>query len=248
MSFLKSLIFVLYLYGSMVVVGILFLPALVLPRRFTLMAIALWARMARFGMKVFCGASTEVRGTENIPDTPVLVASKHQSMLDTILPFIYLKDPCIVLKKELMWYPIFGLYAAKAGMIPIDRSGSIRTLKTMAKRAKRAADAGRTLIIFPEGTRHLPGSNPVYKTGIALIYRELGVKCLPIALNTGLCWPSKGIQRYPGKMVVEFLPSIEPGLTSKVFMRTLQDKIETASDKLLEEGLSAQKEIGHTSK
>jgi 1-acyl-sn-glycerol-3-phosphate acyltransferase len=242
MSYLTSLLFVIYLYGSMVVIGILWLPALLLPRSITLFGIRTWARMARWGMRVFCGATTEVRGTENIPDHPVLLAGKHQSTLDTILPFIYLKDPCIILKKELMWYPFFGLYAAKAGMIPIDRSGSMKTLRKMAKRAKHAVSQGRTLIIFPEGTRHAPGTDPHYKTGIALIYRELGIECIPMALNTGLCWPPKGIQRHPGHMVFEFLPAIAPGLSSKAFMKELSHRLETASNVLLSEGQEAQQQ------
>ena len=240
MTFLRSLIFVIYLYGSMVLLGILWLPAVLLPRSASLLGIRIWAHLAIWGMRWIMGASLEFRGKENLPDTPVLIAAKHQSMLDTLVPFILFKDPCIILKKELLWYPIFNIYALKTEMIAIDRSGSTKTLKEMTKKAKAARDKGRSLLIFPEGTRFPPGAAPDYKPGIAFLYRELDLGCLPIALNTGLCWPGKGMMRKPGKMVIECLPVIEPGLTRKTFMAELETRIETASAKLLEEGLAAQ--------
>lgn len=209
MNYLRSLVFVLWLYGSMVVLGIVFLPALLLPRSATVLGIRTWARCARWGMKYICGASTEIRGVENLDEEPVLVASKHQSTLDTLLPFLYLKDPCIILKKELLWYPFFGWYALKCRMIAIDRGGAMKTLRDMTRQAKDRIAEGRSLLIFPEGTRNKPGAPADYKTGIALLYKELDLNCLPVALNTGLCWPPKGVMRYPGKMVVELQPMID---------------------------------------
>ncbi len=233
MTALRSVLFVIWLYGSMVVLGLTFLPLLLLPRVFAMTGIKCWAYAAKWGMEFICGAKTDVKGLENIGDTPVLVASKHQSTLDTILPFIYLKDPCIVLKKELLWYPIFGFFAMRTGMIAIDRSGSMKALKEMTQKAKAARDEGRSILIFPEGTRNKPGAEPDYKPGIALLYKELGMPCLPVALSTGLCWPAKGVMRYPGTMTVEFLPHIEPGLSRKAFMSRLENTIETASNALL---------------
>ncbi|MFC6197532.1 lysophospholipid acyltransferase family protein [Ponticaulis profundi] len=244
MNFLTSLLFVIWLYGSMVVLGILWLPSLLMPRSAVMLGIRTWARAARWGMKVFCGASTEIRGRENLPDGPALIAPKHQSTMDVLMAFLFLDDPCFVLKKELMYYPIFGMYAAKAGMIAIDRQGSTKTLKDMAAKGKKALADGRSLLIFPEGTRLPPGAEPDYKPGIALLYKELGVPCVPIALNTGYCWPARGITRHPGEMVIEILPSIEPGLQRKAFMKTLTEQLESGTSKLLEEGQRAQAAIG----
>ena len=240
MTTIRSWLFVLFLYGSLVVLGVLFLPTLLLPRSAAMFGIRIWARLAKWGMRVICGAETELRNTEELKSEPVLVACKHQSTMDTVLPFLYLKDPCVVLKKELLWYPFFGWYALKTGMIPIDRSGSMKALKEMTKRAKTVVAEGRSLVIFPEGTRYAPGTSGDYKTGIALLYKELDINCLPIALNTGLCWPPKGVPRYPGKMVVEFQPFIEPGLNRKAFMKELENRVETASMRLFEEGKAAQ--------
>ena len=242
MNALRSWTFVLFLYGSMVMIGVLFLPTLLLPRQIPMIGIRLWARLARWGMKTICGAETEFRNQNELTEEPVLVACKHQSTMDTLMPFLYLKDPCIVLKKELLWYPFFGWYALRTGMIPIDRSGSMKALKTMTKQAKAVVASGRSLLIFPEGTRYEPGQKGEYKTGIALLYKELGVKCLPVSLNTGLCWPPKGVPRYPGKMVIEFQPLIETGLSRKAFMSEMETRIETAADRLLTEGRAAQVE------
>lgn len=229
MAAIRSVLFVIWLYGSLVFFGLVFLPTMVMPRRFAFYGIRGWARSAVWGMKFFCNARTEVRGLEHIGDKPVLIASKHQSTLDTVIPFLYFDDPCIILKRELLWYPLFGFYALKTGQIAIDRSGAMKTLKEMTRRAKLARDDGRSLLIFPEGTRTKPGVEAEYKPGIALLYKELELECLPVALSTGVCWPAKGIMRYPGTMVVEFMPRIEPGLSRKVFMKTLHDRIETRS-------------------
>ena len=239
-TWLRSILYVLWLYGSLAVIGIAFLPAMILPRKATRFGMTCWAAAARWGLRWICGVTTEVRGIENLPDGPCIVASKHQAMYDTIAPFLFLPDPAFILKRELMFYPIFGWYAWKSRMIPIDRGGALKTLKIMAKRAKEEATQNRQILIFPEGTRQAPGAKPDYKPGVVMLYREMDVPCVPIALNTGLCWPAKGIKRIPGKIVFEILPPIPSGLNRKEFMQRLQSDIETASERLLEEGLRAQ--------
>lgn len=232
----RSVLFVILLYGSMVVLGVVFLPAMLLPRTISMVGIRLWARIARWGMRYLIGATTEIRGLEHIASEPVLLAPKHQSMFDTLLPFLFLKDPCFVLKKELMFYPFFGQFAAKTGMIAIDRSGSMKTLKAMTVRARAAVAEGRSLVIFPEGTRLPPGQREELKPGIAFLYKELGIPCVPVALNTGYCWPAKGVRRHPGHMVLELLPPIEPGLNRKTFMTELQTRLDTGTDRLIPDG------------
>lgn len=241
MTLLRSLFFVILLYGSLIVMGIIWLPALLMPRSATVTGIRIWARIARWGMKYICGASTEIRGLERLPEEPLILTPKHQSMIDTLLPFLFLKDPCFILKKELMYYPIFGMYAAKTRMIAIDRNGSTKALKEMTARAKEAIEDGRSLVIFPEGTRIPPGVHEPLKPGIALLYKELGLPCVPVALNTGYCWPAKGIPRHSGHMVMDILPEIEAGLNRKAFMKTLEERLERGTFPLLRE--SDQQEI-----
>jgi len=187
------------------------------------------------GLNLTSDIQVEIRGVENLPDGPCLVAAKHQGMLDILPPFSYLDDPAIILKRELMAIPIFGWFSKKAGMIPINREGAAKTLRGMVVAASEAVSEGRQVVIFPEGTRREPGAEPDYQSGVAGLYRELGVPCVPVATNSGLFWPARGLIRWPGVAVVEILPPIPPGLKRAEFMRRLQTAVETASGRLLTE-------------
>jgi 1-acyl-sn-glycerol-3-phosphate acyltransferase len=182
--------------------------------------------------------TVEIRGRERIPPGGLLVAAKHQSFLETFALLPLVDDPAFILKRELLWIPLFGWLAWKAGMIPIDRSGGAQALAAMNRRARAEIAAGRQILIFPEGTRRAAGAPPAYKFGVAHLYRAFGVACLPVALNSGLYWPRRQFIRRPGKVVIEILDPIPPGLSRDVFLQELQDRIETASNRLLAEGLA----------
>ena len=238
---LRSLLFVAYLYGTMALMGTVFVIGLVLPRRVTMWGIKTYARTLRWGMKVICGIETEIRGIENLPDGPFIYAGKHQCMFDIFVPFIVTPDPAIVMKRELLWYPFLGWYALKSDMIPIDRAGTTKTLRAMVAAAKRRAAEGRQVVIFPEGTRTAPGDAPNYHAaGVVGLYKALGVPIVPVATNAGLCWPAHGTRRRPGRIVYEFLPPLEAGLDRKIMMQRLQADMEASVDALLREGLAAQ--------
>ncbi|MEM9670177.1 MAG: 1-acyl-sn-glycerol-3-phosphate acyltransferase [Pseudomonadota bacterium] len=238
----RSILFVLYIYGSMAVLAFLFLPGMLLSRRFAVWSVRFWIRNVRWSLRVIAGVETEIRGAQNIPDGPLIWASKHQSMYDAFVPWLVLDHPAIVIKKELLWYPIFGWYAMRTDMIAIDRAGGSKTLRAMVEASKKRlfTDKGRQLLIFPEGTRVAPGAPPQYKSGVYGMYNALDVPVVPVANNIGLCWPAHGIRRRPGKVVVEILSPILPGLRKKEFMADLEGAIEPACDRLLEEGLAIQ--------
>jgi 1-acyl-sn-glycerol-3-phosphate acyltransferase len=236
MNVVRSLLFWLWFNGSIAVVGILGVPFVFLSKDGGSAVMEMWARVAAFGVRWICGIKTEVRGLENLPDGPVMIASKHQSALDTVAPILFTHRPVYVLKQELLDMPIFGWYCQRAGLIAIDRDGQMSALRKMIAQAKERFADGRPLIIFPEGTRQDIGALPDYKIGVAGIYTMLGVPCVPMALNTGLVWPAKGFMRYPGTAVFEFLPMIPAGLKRAEFMTTLEERIETASARLLAEG------------
>ena len=145
-------------------------------------------------------------------------------------------DPAFILKRELQWIPFFGWYATKAGMIPVDRGRRGQALADMTERARVELARGRQIVIFPEGTRRAPGAEPSYKFGIAHLYGETGMPCLPIALNSGLFWPRRSFLRYPGTIVAEVLDPIPPGLSKDAFAARLQQDIETATARLIAEG------------
>jgi 1-acyl-sn-glycerol-3-phosphate acyltransferase len=183
-----------------------------------------------------CGIKAEFRGLGKIPPGPLLVSSKHQSLWETFALLLILPDAAYIMKRELMWIPFFGWYAWKAGMIPIDRSKGSQALADMNARARRELACDRPIIIFPEGTRRPPGAEPRYKYGVARLYSEMAVPCLPIALNSGLFWPRRSMRRYPGTILVEILDPIPPGLEQEAFFQQLQRDVEAATARLVTEG------------
>ena len=235
MTLIRSLLLMVWTWGSVLIVGTLGAPFVFLSPLGGARVMEAWAKAMRFGTRWIGGITYEVRGLEHLPEGPIMIAAKHQSVLDTIMPTLFTNMPVYVLKQELLNLPIFGWYCRKAGLIAIDRSGHMSALKALVAQAKERMDQGRPIIIFPEGTRQTIGAAPDYKPGVAAIYMLLGVPCVPLALNTGTSWPAKGIWRYPGKVVFEFLPVIPPGLKRGPFMELLESRIEGASQALLEE-------------
>ena len=243
MTALRSYLFVAWLYGWMAICGIVYLPTLLLPRIVAQRAIRLYAQIIRVGLKLICNIDTEIRGRENLPKGAVLYAGKHHCMLDIFIPFIVCEDPAIIMKQELLFYPFLGWYALKTDMIPIDRAGTAKTLKRMVSSAKDRVTKGRPVVIFPEGTRTAPYSAPSYQpAGISALNKALELPIVPVATNAGLCWPGRGTRRTPGKIIYEILPPIPAGLDRKALMPRLEAVLETASNKLLEEGAAIQKE------
>ena len=234
---LRSLVFVAWLYLSIAIFAVGLSPALILPHRYAMRVIKLWARFVIFGLRWIVGVKVEFRGLEHRPDSTALIACKHHAMLDIIIPFAVLENPCLIMKRELIVLPFFGWFAWKTKMISIDRSAHAKALKTMVLQARARSDEGRQIFIFPEGTRAAPGAAPDYKPGVMALYRDLGVPCWPMATNAGVHWPAHGFRRYPGTVVYEFLPPIEAGLKRPVFMAELERRIEAASDALLASGI-----------
>jgi 1-acyl-sn-glycerol-3-phosphate acyltransferase len=236
-TWLRSLLFVAWFYAITVPLAIGYSVTLLMPRKAIMEGMRLWARLVNWGLKTFSGVRIELRGREHMPSGAALIAAKHQGMFDTIGPFSFLPDACYVLKKELLAIPFYGWHARRAGMIPLDREGSSKALKDLMRAARDRLKEPRQIVIFPEGTRQEPGAPPDYKPGVAALYRDLGLPCTPMATNSGVHWPAHGFLRRPGTIVFEFLPPIPPGLKRDEFMATLQDRIETASNKLLAERL-----------
>ncbi|MGU3496476.1 lysophospholipid acyltransferase family protein [Xanthobacteraceae bacterium A53D] len=238
MILLRSLLFQLLFYSATTLYMLAFLPFVPLMSRLGFMRIVVkpWARMTGFLLRVVCGTKVSVSGLETIPAGALLVAPKHQSAWETIALLPFFDDPTFILKRELMWLPLFGWYLAKARCIPINRGSRSAALKAMTIRAREELATGRQIIIFPEGTRRPVGAPPAFKFGITHLYSAFGVPCLPIALNSGLYWPKNAMVRRPGTIRVEILPVIPPGLPREDFFERLQTEIETASNRLVAVG------------
>lgn len=225
----------LWLYGSMAVFGLGCSPLLLLPSGVAMAVIRWWAKFVLLGARLIVGIRVEFRGLEHRPEGAALIAGKHMSMLDTIAPFAVLKAPAYVLKKSLMYMPFFGWYAWRTRMVAIKREDAAKALKTMVTACRESLAEGRQILIFPEGTRSDPGDDPVYKPGVAALYRDLETPCHLLATNSGQFWPGHGIDRKPGTVVFEFLPPLPAGMKRGEFMAEIKARLESASARLVAE-------------
>jgi 1-acyl-sn-glycerol-3-phosphate acyltransferase len=232
---IRSILFNVLFYANLLVHMIVALPTLVLPYPVMRAFIRSYSRTSLWLLRVVCGIKVEWRGMAKIPTGSCIVACKHQSVWETFALYAVLPDPIYILKRELMWIPLFGWYLWKARLIPIDRTAGLSALSRMTTRAQKELERPCQLVIFPEGTRRPPGAEPIYKPGVAFLYSKAGVPCVPLALNSGLFWPRRSLRRRPGTIVVEAIDPIPPGLDRKVFFARLQDVLEAATTRLVEE-------------
>jgi 1-acyl-sn-glycerol-3-phosphate acyltransferase len=232
----RSVLFNLAFYLNLSAYLCVALPTLVMPRQAILTLARSWAATNLWLLRRICGITAEFRGLEKVPAGPILIAAKHQSAWETFALLLLFKDPAFIMKRELMWLPLFGWYAWKAEMIPVDRGARSQALNAIAAQAAIELGRDRQIVIFPEGTRRAAGAEPAYKYGVVHLYAQSGVPCVPLALNSGLFWPRRTFRRYPGTIVVECLDPIAPGLEKSDFADRLREQIEAATDRLIEEG------------
>jgi 1-acyl-sn-glycerol-3-phosphate acyltransferase len=254
----RALLFNIAFHGVTLLLGIAYLPLLLIPgkagTRVMMAAGRAWSALILWLLKIIIGLDFEVRGRAHLPAGAALIAAKHQSAWDTLMLPVLLGDPVVVLKRELFWIPFYGWYAKRAGMIAIDRKGGAKALRAMLRAAKHTTvEDGRQLVIFPQGTRTAPGALPTtspsdpgalptqatapYQPGVAALYGELGLPCVPMALNSGLFWGRRAFTKRPGRIIVEFLPPIPPGLAKRDFLARLEAAIEPATARLESETL-----------
>ncbi|KPQ06055.1 MAG: 1-acyl-sn-glycerol-3-phosphate acyltransferase [Rhodobacteraceae bacterium HLUCCA12] len=229
----RSLIFTVQAYAMMALMAVFFTPWALVDRRGAFSAVHTWCRYVRWTAAWMIGLRSEVRG--DIPAGEVMIAAKHQSFFDIIILVSELPRPKFIMKKELVWAPILGWYAKRIGCVPVDRGRRGAAIKAMLARVASGQQDPGQLIIYPQGTRVAPGAARDYKVGTGVLYQEMGVPCVPVACNVGVFWPRRSIYRAPGLAVVEFLPTIPPGLPLRDFMTRLQGEIETGSDALMAE-------------
>jgi 1-acyl-sn-glycerol-3-phosphate acyltransferase len=233
MNVLRGTIFQIYMYTLMIAMGLIAVPLLLGPRSWVRSFLRLYLNLVWGGLHVMCGVTFEVRGRDHMPTGGALIAAKHQSMFETLAFWSILPDPAIILKRSLSFIPVFGWYAMRLGNISVDRTAGSKALRKMLKDATTRGEAGRQVLIFPEGTRTEPGENPEYKPGIAGLYKAMAVPCVPVALNSGVYLENYCGLKKPGRIIIEFLEPIPPGLDKASFLQTLHERIGTASDALL---------------
>lgn len=232
------------LYCNSIVWMLLGLPLFFGPRAWLMAAMKGWALSSATLIRWIAGIRWEVRGLENLPRNAdgamggFILAAKHQSAWETFALLPYLDDPVYILKKQLMHIPLFGWFAMKAQMIPVDRGAHAAALRKMATDARKALQQRRQIIIFPEGTRKHVGAEPEYKSGIVHLYKQLEVPLVPVALNSGLFWPRRKLSRYPGTLIVSILPPIEPGQKAGFVRDSLRECVERETNALVAEALA----------
>ena len=227
MTLLRSLLFNLFLYVGIIAVFLIALPTLLLPSKFTLLFGKFLGHYVVFIVTILLNTKVEFKGIENIPKTEkYFVASAHQSMFETFALQSVLAYPVFILKKELLKIPLFGLYLKKIKSIEIVRDKTTKdNLNFFDKVAAIIKNEKRPLLIFPQGTRVKVDDKVPFKKGVGRIYEALNIACVPVALNSGKVWPKYGIIKYPGKITVSFLKTIEPGLNRDDFIKNLETKI-----------------------
>jgi 1-acyl-sn-glycerol-3-phosphate acyltransferase len=233
--FLRSLLFQILFYAWTLLCAVLGAPFMLTPPLWMMRFGTEWSRLTLWLLRVTVGLTHELRGRENLPAGPALIAMKHQSAWDTFAVPILFPLAAMVIKRELGYVPFYGWYALKAGMIPIDRKGGAKTLKVMVDRCKERLAQRRSIMIFPEGTRSAVGAKVRYQPGVAALYSALDVPLVPVALNSGLFWGRRAFTRRPGKIIVEILPAIAPGGDRRAVLAELEARVEQATARLVAE-------------
>ncbi len=228
----RSLLFLTVFYGSSAFILVMALLLLPFPRRATQTCFRIWMRYMMWLLKVFIGLDYRITGRENLPDGPVILACKHQSAWEVGIFLILFSDPAYVLKKELLSIPVYGWLLRKTRMIAINRDEGASALKKMLRQAREVLANGRSVVIFPEGTRLAPDTRGTYHPGVAALYKNSNVPLVPVALNSGCFWGRRSFLKRPGTITLQFLPAIDKGLKARDFMEVLETRIENASQNL----------------
>jgi 1-acyl-sn-glycerol-3-phosphate acyltransferase len=237
MIYVRSLVFNALFVVNNILWFILCLPTLLLPRKlFFRVVLHPWCWSNLYLHAWICGVRMEFRGVENLTTEGCIVASKHQSAWETLALAASFPEPRYILKRELMWVPLFGLYLRRTGQVAINRGKRVDAISAMNRAADAAVREGGQLLIFPEGTRRPVDAPPQYKMGVAHLYEALGVPVVPVAINAGVFWPRRTFVKFPGTIVMEFLPPIAPGMDKEAFLALLQERIETATSRLVAAG------------
>ncbi|MEP3345818.1 MAG: lysophospholipid acyltransferase family protein [Litoreibacter sp.] len=229
----RSLVFNLSMYLAMPVVAIIYLPWALMSPNGAAAACHAYCRYVKWTASWMVNLRSEVRGTP--PTGEVLVAAKHQSFLDIIMIYDAIPRGKFIMKAILLYAPILGQYAHRIGCIPVNRGKRGAAIAKMLADVEKGDKLPGQLVIYSQGTRLAPGVKKPYKVGSAVLYEQLGQTCYPVATNAGVFWPRRGIYRQPGVAVVEFLDPIAPGMPKEEFLALLEQEVETASDRLLDE-------------
>ncbi|MCH9013089.1 MAG: 1-acyl-sn-glycerol-3-phosphate acyltransferase [Proteobacteria bacterium] len=242
MIILRSLLFNMLFFGYTAWTALWLAPRLLARDADIKPGVKRWAGGVLWLLDHVAGITYALRGVDHIPEGGVLIAAKHQSAWDTMMFHLFVSRSIYVTKQEVTRIPFYGAVARGIGSISIDRRGGAKALKGMIRDCRAALEDGHQVIIFPEGTRTAPGTRLPYQPGVAAIYK-LGFPVVPVALNSGLFWGRRSFIKRPGRIVVQFLPAIQPGLDRKAFLAELERRVEEATAALIAEAVEADDDL-----
>jgi len=231
---IKNYIFSIIFFSGIILISIIFLPALFLPQNVVLYGGKIMGKWSSLCLKFFLSTKINIKGIENIINNEkFFIASSHQSMFETFYLQTIFNSPIFILKKELLQIPIFGWYLKKIGSISIKRNKVTKdNLGFFDNISKIVLKSERPLIIFPQGTRVLPDERPPFKKGASRIYEQLKINCQPIAINSGYVWPKKGLKHSGKTITISILKPIKAGLPKEDFIKILEKTIYSELDLL----------------
>ena len=217
-------LFSIFFYSGVILVCIVFLPSLLMPKNITIFGGKILGHWSKLCLKLFLSTKIEIIGKENILNSEkFFIACTHQSAFETFYLQAIFKGPKFILKKELIKIPIFGWYLKKIGSIPVERNKISKEKINFVNTIKISSHDNRPIVIFPQGTRTNPNERPNFKKGVARIYQELNINCLPVTINSGEVWPKNGSLSKNKKITITILKPIKPGLEGKLFLNSLQN-------------------------
>ena len=224
---IKNFLFYFFFFSGIIIISLIFLPALLMPSKIVLIGGKIMGYWSKICLEIFISTKVIVKGKDNIIENEkFFIASSHQSMFETFFLQTIFNSPIFILKNELLKIPVFGWYLKKIGSISVNRNKiSKNNLGLIDKIKKTAHFSNRPIIIFPQATRVLPHERVPFKKGVGRIYSELGIKCQPVAINSGKVWPKDGSLINNKSITISILKPIEKGLVKEEFLQLLEKNI-----------------------
>jgi len=224
---IRNILFSIFFFSGIILISIFFIPSLFLPQKIALLGGKIMGYWSSFCLKFFLSTKITIKGSENIiHNEKFFIACSHQSMFETFFLQTIFNSPVFILKKELLFFPLFGWYLKKIGSISIKRDTITKdNLNFFNNILKTVKETDRPLIIFPQATRVSPYDRSPFKKGVARIYDNLKIYCQPVAINSGNVWPKTGYKIPNQEITISILKPIMPGLEKNNFLKTLEEKI-----------------------
>jgi len=223
----RNILFSVFFFSGIILISIIFIPSFLLPQKIVLLGGKIMGYWSSFCLKIFLSTKIIIKGSENIiHDKKFFIACSHQSMFETFFLQTIFNSPVFILKRELLFIPLFGWYLKKIGSISIKRDTITKdNLSFLNNILKAVKGTNRPLIIFPQATRVSPKDRSPFKKGVARIYDTLKIYCQPVAINSGNVWPKNGLKKPNQEITISILKPIMPGLDKNNFLKKLEEEI-----------------------